>query len=65
MLILKAGNAGNNVILWYTVTFSKYKSVLNRAKSMDKPDLADQCNAHVELYMIICCSEVDCNSGVH
>lgn len=30
MLIVKDGNVGNNVM------FSKYKSVLNRAKSMDK-----------------------------
>lgn len=36
MLIVKDGNVGNNVIMWYTVMFSKYKSVLNRAKSMDK-----------------------------
>lgn len=56
---------GNNVILWYTVKFSKYKSILNREKSMNELDLVDQCNARVELCMITCCSVLDSNSRAH
>lgn len=60
MLITKDGNVGSNINLWYIVMLSKYKSVLNKAISMNKLDLDDQCHAHMEPYMTICCSEVDC-----
>lgn len=57
-LIVKGGNVDDNVILWCIVIFSKYKSV-------NKLDVDDDCHAHLEPCMTICCSDVDCYTVVH
>lgn len=58
-LIVKGGNVDDNVILWCIVIFSKYKSV-------NKLDVDDDCHAHLEPCMSICCSDcVDFYTGVH
>lgn len=58
-------NRGKCMDKLHRIRLEETSKIILSNPSWQKLDLVDQCNAHAELHMIICCSEVHCNSGVH